>query len=133
MADPIHVRLKKNWPGNFRRTVRKDGKPKLNDDGSTTVLEFTPGEVVTLTDEDEIASIQGDISITDENAPGGKVAKALELMPPPITKPDPIRPVENQETAKPAEVPAEPPVQVKSKKKGGAQAADQEADDPLKV
>lgn len=67
----MNVRLRKNWPGNFRRTVRVDEKP-------IAILEWAPGDVIAVTDEHELASIKDDIG------------KALELVVPPVTVPEPV-------------------------------------------
>lgn len=52
------VMLKKNWPGNFRRTIKIGKKGKE----VTQVLEFTPGVPVELTPA-EIEAVRADIGV----------------------------------------------------------------------
>ena len=69
------VRLRPSWHGSFRRVVRglnpadldKSGQPRRTEKLTTgdppveRALVFAPGQVQTLTDSDEIASIAGDL------------------------------------------------------------------------
>lgn len=52
------VMLKKNWPGNFRRTITTGKKGKE----TKRVLEFTPGEPVELTPA-EVDALRSDIGV----------------------------------------------------------------------
>ena len=60
-----YLRLKKNWPGNFHRTLR-DAKGN-----ASKVLEFSPGEIIEVND-DEFPQLSGDVGL------------ALEVMQPPV-------------------------------------------------
>lgn len=63
------VRLKANWPGNFRRSVRRDtesGEQVLHGGEITHVMEFTPGEVAEL-NEEEFRAISADIGVCIEH------------------------------------------------------------------
>ena len=53
------VMLKKNWPGNFRRTIKVGKKGKETE----KVLEFTPGEPVELTAQ-EVEALRSDIGVS---------------------------------------------------------------------
>ena len=73
----MFVQLKPGWPGTFRRTVRDKDKKIVR------VLEFQYGEPPQeITDELELAAIKVDIG------------NALIEKPPPVTKVEPIAPVE---------------------------------------
>jgi hypothetical protein len=63
----------------FRRTVRKDGQPVLDDAGNPRVLVFNPGQGVELTAE-ELESVSDDIGNVLH------IAKAVEGKP--VVKPD---------------------------------------------
>jgi hypothetical protein len=73
----MHVRLKRGWPGVFRRSV-------LAEDGKSIerVLEFQAGEAVELTDPRDQAAIAADIG------------KALQLLPELPLKPVGVDPEE---------------------------------------
>lgn len=66
----MNVRLKRTWPGSFRRSVRVDGNV-------VSILEWKPGDVMAVTDEHELTAIKDDIG------------KALEVMPEPVVKTEP--------------------------------------------
>jgi hypothetical protein len=84
----MQVRLKRAWPGPFRRSVRIDGKP-------VSILEWNPGDVMEVTDETELAAIKDDIG------------KALEVMREPVTLAAPDEP--------PAAEPEPPPTRRKGR------------------
>lgn len=48
------IQLKRTWPGNFRRTVRSG-------DQVLRVLEWSPGDVLTLQTEAELAAVADDL------------------------------------------------------------------------
>ncbi len=66
--------LRKDWAGNFRRVVRDEtGKPIEPE----TALEWSPGEIMEVVNENEFNSVKGDIG------------KALVEKQPPVAKPEP--------------------------------------------
>lgn len=63
------VRLKGNWPGNFRRSVRHDhdsGEQVLTGGDVVGVLDFSPGQEVTLSEE-EYQAVAADIGLALEH------------------------------------------------------------------
>jgi hypothetical protein len=75
----MFLQLRKDWPGNFRRTVRdSEGK-------ASHIIEWSPGDIIEMKDEHERAATKDDIgkALVEKSAP---IAKA-EPVPPPEPPP----------------------------------------------
>jgi hypothetical protein len=135
----MFVRLKKNWPGQFRRSV-KDATGE-----TVSILEWSPSDPVPMeiTDELELAAIRNDLgkALQEVAPPMARPVKTAEL-----EKPDePVAPAAPEAVAATAEVVAEADPQqsseaaaatpAKGKKKNGAAAATEteEPSNPLQV
>lgn len=78
----MHLMLRKDWAGNFRRVVRDEtGKPIEPE----TALEWSPGEIMEVVNENEFNSVKGDIG------------KALVEKQPPVTTYERVPVVEPEE------------------------------------